>query len=133
AILDELFDDWNVDVINSVIPNYHEMLYPRCSKRSRIEVVLTGYVDDNRLHDLDKFALPFEQRRIDLGQRVTFHPHYGGRFSQLKGRLAESAKDRALRAGFQVDVSTRDEDRIFGDNWFRFLGNCRFITGSESG
>jgi hypothetical protein len=90
-------------------------------------------VDDHSLRDIGKFAKPFDQRTIDLGQRVTFYWPRGGRFAQLKGRLALAARQEALRQGFRVDVSTRDEDRIFGDDWFRFLGDCRFITGCESG
>lgn len=133
AVMDELFHDWNVDIIYSVIPDRHAMLYPRASARSRIEVVLTGYVDDNSIGDVAGFVLPFEQRRFDLGQRVTFYSPVGGRYAQLKGKLAEAAKDQALRAGLQVNISTRDEDRIYGDDWFQFLGNCRYVTGCESG
>jgi hypothetical protein len=132
-MLDELFDDWNCDVVYTVMPAHHELLYPRSRKRSRLEVVLTGYVDDNSVAQINRFAKAFDARTIDLGQRVTMYPARGGRYAQLKGKLALAAKEHAMRRDLRVDVSTRDEDRIFGDDWFRFLGNCRFVTGSEGG
>jgi hypothetical protein len=51
----------------------------------------------------------------------------------LKGELALAAAAAARRQGMTVDVSTSDADRITGDAWFAFLGDCRFVTGCEGG
>jgi hypothetical protein len=42
-------------------------------------------------------------------------------------------KQAAEARGLQVDISTSDEDTLFGDDWYRFLGDCRFVVGAEGG
>ena len=32
-----------------------------------------------------------------------------------------------------MDVSTDSNDRIFGVDWLKFLGNCQFVPGCEGG
>lgn len=132
-LLDATFSDWRVDKVCTVIPTSHQLLYPRTSKTADVEIVLTGYVDDNSISSFEQFRLPFARREIDLGQRVTMYPAIGGRYAQLKGRLANVLAEEAQAAGFKVDVSTRDEDRISGDAWLKFLGNCKFVSGAEGG
>ena len=131
--LDELFFDWKIDHVYPAVPRYHEMLYPRSSQRSHIETALTGYVDDQSIDRCSQFARPYDARETDIAQRVTFYSPHGGRLSQLKGRLALGLQDVAQAAGLSTDISTRYEDRIYGDDWLRFLGNARAVSGAPSG
>lgn len=131
--LDELFFDWSIDHVYPAVPRHHSMLYPRTSRRAHIETALTGYVDDRSIDEFAQFNKPFAERTIDVAQRVTFYSPLGGRLAQLKGRLALAMKEAADEAGLTTDISARDEDRIFGDDWLRFLGNSRSITGAPSG
>lgn len=131
--LDELFFDWSIDHVYPAVPRHHSMLYPRTSRRAHIETALTGYVDDRSIDEFAQFNKRFSERTIDVAQRVTFYSPLGGRLAQIKGRLALAMKAAADEAGLRTDISARDEDRIFGDDWLRFLGNARSITGAPSG
>ena len=32
-----------------------------------------------------------------------------------------------------MDISTRDEDTLYGDDWYRFLASCKYTIGVEGG
>ncbi|MCH7620384.1 MAG: hypothetical protein IH870_00635 [Chloroflexi bacterium] len=131
--LDTLFDEWNFDWVYTVLPRHTDAVYPRMTAKGRLSLVLTGYVDDMSLHEFEPFARPFGRREIDIGQRVQFYSPLGGRYALLKGRLAEAVKAAALVKGMRTDISTAYDERKAGDDWLQFLGNCRFVPGSESG
>jgi hypothetical protein len=44
-------------------------------------------------------------------------------------RFGELAAGR----GLTLDVATGEADRLYGDDWYRFLANCRCVLGVESG
>ena len=56
-----------------------------------------------------------------------------GRHGTLKGTIADAVNERGPRRGLRLDVSTRDEDTLLGDDWFRFLARCRYTVGIEGG
>ena len=131
--LDDFFADFRFDVVYTVIPDNARLLYPRASRQAELTTVLTGYVDDASIPRFASRARPFAKRRLDLGQRVTLYSPLGGRHARLKGELALAAATAARQRGMAVDVSTSDADRITGDAWLAFLGDCRFVTGCEGG
>ena len=131
--LDQLFDDWKFDVVYTVMPNHHALLYPLSINHAYFETVLTGYVDDKQVTDFSKYALPLEKRSITLGQRVTRYSALGGRFAMLKGMISEKLAILVRESGLKVDVSTDTNDRISGVKWLKFLGNCQFVPGCEGG
>lgn len=131
--LDALFDDFRFDVIYTVAAQELELLYPRSSRRAELVTVLTGYVDDDSIDSVALTAQPFARRRIDIGQRVTKYSPLGGRFARLKGELARAVAEAARSRRMTVDVSFSERDKIMGDKWLAFLGDCRYITGCEGG
>jgi len=44
-------------------------------------------------------------------------------------RFAQLAADSGLR----LDVATGEGDRLYGDDWYRFMADCRCVLGVESG
>jgi len=132
-VLDELFDDWNVDIIYSVLPKHMEMLYPRSKGKAQLKGVLTGYVDDDSIDMISSLATPFAERRYDVGQRVSMYSPVGGGYARIKGLMADEVDRTAQALGFACNISHRAEDTIHGDDWLRFLGNCRFGLGCEGG
>ena len=60
-------------------------------------------------------------------------PAYYGRVGTLKGQLAEQFRYRARESGFVTDVSTDKSDAFPGDEWYRFLGSCRFTIAARGG
>lgn len=133
GLLDDWFDELCVDAVFTVRPEHKQLLYPRFSKRGDVFLTLSGFVDDLSFPALGAFAKPFAERKRDIGQRVTLYPPQGGRHSRIKGITAQIVKKAALERGLNVDISTDPKDVILGDDWFRFLGDCRFTLGSEGG
>lgn len=94
------------------------------------ETVLTGYVPHQLLHK----KLPrFEDRSIDVGYRARKVPDWLGSFGQEKWIIAERFQKDAKSYDLICDISTQEEDRIYGDGWIKFLANCKAVLGTESG
>jgi hypothetical protein len=133
AFLDDWLADYHFDMIYSNLCQHSAMLYPRMSKQARILPALTGYVNDTDIEALGAFAKPFAERRVDIGYRARFLPARFGRHGQMKGFLAGRMLEAVKGRDLVTDIST-DADRVFlGDDWQRFLGDCRFCLGSETG
>lgn len=133
AIFDEWLSRLGVDHVFSALENDLQALYPKTLKTATFSTVLTGYMSRERLAAVAGFAKPFEQRSWDVGTRVNFLKAYLGRRAQEKGQTAERFKILAEAAGFKQSISTSHADVLMGDQWLRFLGDCRFTVGSRGG
>ena len=51
----------------------------------------------------------------------------------LKTEVAHVVRERAQARGLRVDITTRPEDTLLGDDWYRWLARCRFTIGVEGG
>lgn len=133
-VLDEFICELKITHVYSPITNNLHVIYPRAVTKSLIfGEALTGYVDEMEFARVTKFAKPYSERALDLGQRVRLlPPHLGARASD-KGAVAVSFSKLAAQRGFRCDVSTRDEDVLLGDDWYRFLGNTRFTVSAKGG
>ena len=132
--LDKLAVMANVNSIYTPLTKDLDQLYPRAiSSGVSIHEALTGYIEDSSLKVMSTFTLPMSKRKIDVGQRVRhLSPQFGLEASR-KGFLAENFANRAIEAGFHVDVSSRAEDTFVGVSWLHFLANCRFTISRKGG
>lgn len=131
--LDNWLADWRVDLIYSVCYEHRDEFYPRAGKRAQIAEGLTGYIDDADVALMRKFDIPFRDRKIDVGYRAKALPAYFGRIGRIKAELGENFRSRMHGRDLKLDISTHSDDVIVGDAWLRFLGNCKFTLGCESG
>ncbi|HEV8678172.1 MAG TPA: glycosyltransferase [Stellaceae bacterium] len=96
----------------------------------RFEHTLTGFVSpllrDCRVPD-------YAARPIDVGYRARKLTSWVGSHSLQKWQIADAFCAGARRYGLTVDISTREEDRIYGRRWVRFLADCKATLGTESG
>jgi hypothetical protein len=91
---------------------------------------LPGYVPD----ELVGRAVPaVEERPIDVGYKGRDVPVWLGRLAREKTEIASGFVEHARRYGLNCDISSREEDRIYGESWNRFLSSCRATLGTESG
>jgi hypothetical protein len=65
-VLDDWLADWRVDLIYSVCYEHREEFYSRTGKHAQIVEGLTGYIDDADIALMQKFAIPFNERKIDV-------------------------------------------------------------------
>lgn len=91
---------------------------------------LTGYVAES-LVGLDVPAP--ERRPIDIGYRARKLPFWLGDLGRQKYLIGQGVLERAGRYGLKVDISSREEDRLYGAPWIEFLKSCRATLGSGSG
>ncbi len=132
-ILDEGLNVLNADVIYTPIENGHEIVYPIMSNRAEIRQVLTGYVDTAAAEKYLSSWIPMEERTIDVGTRVRLLSPWLGRSGQRKGFFAEKFHQLAESVGMISDISTKDEDVFFGEEWYEFLGSCRTTIAQKGG
>ena len=98
--------------------------------RLRVVNVLTGYVPERLL---EHAVLPVCQRPIDVGYRTRRMPFWLGRLGHEKWFIAEEFQRQAIATGLKVDLSTREGERLYGDDWINFVASCRAVLGVESG
>lgn len=96
----------------------------------RIVPTLGGYVPEEML---GVAPLPPEARPIDIGYRGRTLPYWLGRLAQEKVWIAQGVLARAAQHGLRCDIRWREEDRIYGRRWYRFLASCKATLGTESG
>ena len=94
------------------------------------ETVLTGYVPEELARRPVK---PFAERPIDVGYRARKVPMWIGSHTLQKWQIADRFLADAPRYGLTVDLSYREEDRIYGEQWIEFVSSCKAMLGTESG
>jgi hypothetical protein len=132
-VLDGWLADWNVDLLYTACYEHREVLYPRAGKHAQILEALTGYIDDADVASMRKFAVPFRNRAIDVGYRAKALPAYFGTIGRIKAELGDRFMSGMADRNLKLDISTRPEKVLVGDAWFRFLGDCKFTLGCETG
>jgi hypothetical protein len=91
---------------------------------------LPGYTPDY-LIDLETPSL--EDRPLDVGYRSRNVPFWLGRLGQEKTNIVKRFLAEAPKYDLKHDVSSREEDRLYGPLWTSFIKSCKTMLGSESG
>ena len=114
-----------------VPPGLRDVVYPEETLPGVVkETVLTGYVP----LELAKRRVPaYPSRPIDIGYRARKLAPWLGRFATEKYLIAERVLADASKYSLQCDISVREEDRLYGRDWIRFLSRCKAVLGTESG
>lgn len=108
-----------------------EKVYPAAKLPGVTKVnVLTGYVPA-RLLTLP--LRPLAERPIDVGYRSRDLPAWLGRLGQEKMHIGRRFRQDAASCDLILDISAREEDRLYGTSWIRFVRNCKAMLGVESG
>jgi hypothetical protein len=108
-----------------------EVVYPAAKLPGVVrETVLTGYVPEalTRLR-----VPPYEERPLEIGYRARKLPAWLGELGAEKHLIAERVLAEAPAWGLKCDISTREEDRLYGDSWTAMLSSCKAVLGTESG
>ncbi|MBS0274823.1 MAG: hypothetical protein JSR55_10575 [Proteobacteria bacterium] len=132
-ILETWLIDWKVDIIYSVCYDDRDVFYPTLKENADIRLGYTGFFEQEDIELVANCASPWDVRTVDVGYRAKQLPPYFGWFGKLKSDIAASFLEAARPYGISTDISCRLEDAFMGDEWLKFLGQCRFILGCESG
>lgn len=122
----------NIDLLFTCVPEEEiEKVYPAAKlPRLRKINVLTGYVPAELL---GRRTRPIAERPIDVGYRSRRVPDWLGELGWEKYYISERFAEDAPRYGLNVNISCREEDRIYGDAWIQFFSDCKAALGVESG
>ncbi|MBL0024784.1 MAG: hypothetical protein IPO98_07080 [Saprospiraceae bacterium] len=113
-------------------PEDYSKAYPENLTGVRhIETVFPGYLDEESLNKWSKGLKKHENREFDLGYRARRNPFWLGFAGVLKWKITDVFKKKA--EGLNTNLSNDDKDVLYGENWYKFLGNCRCVLGVESG
>lgn len=127
-------NEYKIDCIYTLLdPAYWKDVYEKYTSVPKILYTLTGYVSDNLIEKAAKMSLPDQERPIDVGYRGRQLPLYTGEGSQEKVFIAAEFSRRAKFLGLKLDITTREESRIYGNSWYIFTGSCKAFLGVEAG
>jgi hypothetical protein len=123
-----------IGIIYSLLePQFFEKVYYKNTTVKKVLHTLTGYVCDSLVEKSARFVKPLDAREIDVGYRARQLPFYMGRGAQEKTDIAIGFVERCKDSNLYLDIKTDGKDRFYGDDWGRFVANCKFMLGVESG
>jgi hypothetical protein len=133
--LTSLFEELDVDHVFSVAPESEwDKLYAGLDReRVGISRILTGYLAPGTIKRIEAIVRAQDERRISIGYRAARLPPALGRHGMLKTEVAERVAVAARSRGLAVDIATGAGSTIRGDDWYRFLANCKYTLGVEGG
>ncbi len=127
-------NDVGIDLVYThVHPEDIPGVWGRYTPVARARFNYPGYVDSEMVDAAARFARPDAEREIDVGYRGRPLQPYMGSGSLEKSFIGERFKQLAADTGLKMDIDTSEEGRLYGENWYRFLGCCRAMLGVESG
>src|SRR5262249_46601006 len=109
-----------------------EVVYPRdCIGDAELVTVLTGYVPEGIPEG--RKAVPLSERPVSIGYRGRVLGGQYGRLGFEKFEIGRAMRRVCEERGIAHDIEWADDKRIYGPDWYAFLGSCRAVLGSESG
>ena len=123
--------DLGVDVLYTLVPaDAVSEIYGSRLPGVHIVPTLAGFVP----HDLAARRVPsLSERPVDIGYRGRSVPFWLGRLGQEKVLIGQGVLEHADALGVVTDIAWRESDRIYGEDWYRFLMRCKVTLGTESG
>jgi hypothetical protein len=127
-------DEHGIDCIYTCLaPEQFDAVYGRYASVETLRHTLTGYVSDDLRRSAERFGRPDAERTVDVGYRGRPLPVYLGRGGQEKELIGRRFAELAAGSGLRLDIKGAEVDRLYGDAWYRFIGNSRCMLGVESG
>ena len=129
----QTLSDLAFDFVFTCVPDSEvEKVYPRrLFPNTTFINVLTGYVPLD-VEEIPK-GPPMAERKTLIGYRGRNLGFWYGDLGQEKVDIGRRMKQVCEERSLPVDIGWEESDRIYGDDWFRFLGSCRATLATESG
>lgn len=129
----KILNDLGVDAIFTLLTERNFNHYLQNTPTKILVHTLTGYVSDDLIVKSSKYHVPFADRTINVGYRARKLCYHFGRGAREKSEIAERFLEEVQTSNLKLDISIREEDRIYGDDWYRFVANCKFMLGVMAG
>lgn len=121
-----------IHTVYTCVPSqYIEQIYPKQRFPTvKFIQILTGYAPI-QLPDIS--IKQTAERPILIGYRGRALPFWYGSLGQEKLQIGVEVKAYCQKKNLPVDIEWEEEKRIYSDDWYQFLANCRATLGTESG
>jgi hypothetical protein len=114
-------------------PHQFEQTYGRYTRVPKLVSHVPAYVDSELVEAAERLHVPDRKRRVDIGYRARPMAPYVGRGGLEKVQIGERFGELARDTGLSLDIAVGEQDRLYGDDWYRFVAGCRGFLGTESG
>lgn len=134
-VLADFINEFSINWVFSLSPRSEwPKIYDRIDGDNvKISGVLAGYLDDSTVARIEKLAGENLPRDIDLGYRTWRAAPNLGRHGFLRQQIAEVFAAAAPKHNLRIDISTRKEDTLWADAWYKFLLRCKYTISVEGG
>jgi len=127
-------NEHSIDCVYTCLePSEFPKVYGRYTSVPKLVSNVPGYVTKELPEIGRRFFKPDDLRSVDVGYRGRPLPAYLGRGAMEKHEIGVRFGALANGSGLHLDVATGEADRLYGDEWYRFMANCRCVLGVESG
>jgi hypothetical protein len=122
--------DLGINILFTLVrPELVDKAYPNTSDIQKV-VVHTAYAPK---HLLNLKTPAIKDRQRDIFYRSRENEYWLGALAQDKIRIAEGVSARAEQYDLNIDVSVREEDRVYGQAWLDNLLSAKAVLATESG
>jgi len=136
-LLDRFIRDYEIDHVFSLAAESEwPKIYPMADfKKVAFHRVLPGYLDEKRLEQIDRISRFTKNRPFVIGYRAISQQNqpWLGRHGFKKVEIADLFEKEARKNNLVTSISTRAEDALLGNKWFKFLLQCRYTIAIEGG
>jgi len=110
-------------------------IYPTVDfKKVRFQTILTGYLEEDTIEKIRVLSGSVPDRIYDVGYRASRALPSWGRHGALKTLVAEKFQNAITPEDqLKINISLRREDTFLGDDWYKFLLQCKYTLGVEGG
>jgi hypothetical protein len=130
----DFINHYKLDCVFTLIePAFFKETYGKYTNVPKLVYCLPGYVTDPMMVASQKYYLADEKRTVDIGYRGRRLEYYMGKGAQEKYEIAIKFNEKANGLGLKLDIEADESRRIYGENWYRFIANCRGVLGVEAG
>lgn len=126
----------DIDTVYTCLdPQYHKDVYYKYTKVKHVEYYIPGYVSNTMISIASRFQRPITQRPIDIGYRARRLDFYMGKGAQEKHEIGLEVKRLCRERGLplKLDINVEEKNRLYDDDWYGFMANCKGMLGVESG
>jgi hypothetical protein len=127
-------DDHSIDCVYTCLePSEFGKVYERYTSVPKLVSNVPGYVPAELPEIGRRFTIADADRTVDVGYRGRPLPAYLGRGAMEKHEIGVRFAELARDTGLRLDLATSEGERLYGDDWYRFIANCKCVLGVESG
>ena len=120
-----------IDMVYTCAPqNVAKKMYARLRESIILKTTLTGFVPEALT---EKEIKPISKRNIDVGYRARRVPFFLGSKGIEKYLIGKKFLKKTHNRNLNCNISSKENDRLYGKAWVDFLSDCKVTLGTESG